>query len=255
MTNQSKTISLALGGGAVLGAAHIGVLRALGETDLKVNYVTGTSIGAVVGALYAFNHDWNAIKDIASNLNWIDISKITLSKFGLLSNEKLGQLIIKHIGDKNIEDAPIPLALVATDVVNGKKVVLKKGSVAKAVMASTSIPGIFTPVELDGKLLVDGGVSENVPVATAKKLSDDYVVGVDLNSKHTYPKPANVLDVILHSLHFLMQRADDFHTKEADLIIKPDLTGFNKADTSQVDALITKGYEASRDVLKQHEML
>lgn len=247
-----KDVGLALGGGAVLGAAHIGVIRAIGESDIRVNHIAGTSIGALVAALYAFNKDWKEMKEIASELNWIDISQLALSRFGLLSNDRLGDLIIEHIGDKNIEDADIPLALIATDVVNGKKVVLQKGSVAEAVMASTSIPGIFKPVEIDGQMLIDGGVAENVPVKTVRDMSDDYVIGVDLNSQHTYEKPENVLDVILNSFHFLMQKSDRLQTKGADLLIKPDLSGFNRSDMSQTDELVKQGYEESKMVLESH---
>ncbi len=245
-----KDVGLALGGGAVLGAAHIGAIRAIGESDIKVNHIAGTSIGALVATLYAFNKDWKEMKEIASELNWIDISQLALSRFGLLSNDKLGDLIIKHIGDKNIEDADIPLALVATDVVNGEKVVLKKGSVAEAVMASTSIPGIFKPVEIDSKMLIDGGVAENVPVKTVRAMSDDYVIGVDLNSQHTYEKPDNVLDVILNSFHFLMQKSDRLQTEDADLLIKPDLSEFNRSDMSQTDELVKQGYEESKKILE-----
>ncbi|GAB5524839.1 MAG: patatin-like phospholipase family protein [Roseivirga sp.] len=247
-----KDIGLALGGGAVLGAAHIGAIRAMGESDIKVNHIAGTSIGALVATLYAFNKDWQEMKNIASELNWIDISKLALSRYGLLSNDRLGDLIIEHIGDKHIEDAHIPLALVATDVSNGKKVVLKKGSVAEAVMASTSIPGIFKPVEIDGQMLVDGGVAENVPVETVRDMSDHYVVGVDLNSQHTHGKPDNVLDVILNSFHFLMQKSDRLQTKNADLLIKPDLSAFNMSDMSQTDELVKQGYEESKKILKEY---
>lgn len=184
-------------------------------------------------------------------MSWIDISAISLSRFGLLSNEKLGDLISKHVGDKQIEDADIPLAMVATDVSNGDRVVLDKGPVAKAVMASTSIPGIFKPVEIDGKLLSDGGIVENVPIRTVKELGADYTIGVDLNSKHTYNRPANILEVIVNSFHFLMKQSVELQTAAADLLIEPDLSDFSRSDTSQVSKLIEKGYEDSKDQLNK----
>lgn len=158
-----KKIGLALGGGAVLGAAHVGVLRALDEQNIKINYITGTSIGALVAALFAFGKTWKEIELIALELKWLDITSITLSKYALLTNEKLGELLIKHIGNRNIEDSEIPLAFITTDISNGEKIVLNKGPVTTAVMASTCIPGIFKPIEIDGKMLVDGGIAENVP--------------------------------------------------------------------------------------------
>ncbi|HDP97696.1 MAG TPA: patatin, partial [bacterium] len=162
---RKNKIGLALGGGAVLGAAHIGVLKAMEELDIPVHFVAGTSIGALVAALYAFGKDYKQIEKIAAELDWLDVSGLSLSQYGLLSNKKLGKIINKAIGDVDFEDARIPLAMIATDISHGKEVVLKQGNVATAVMASTCIPGIFIPVEIEGKLLVDGGVVENVPIS------------------------------------------------------------------------------------------
>ena len=246
-----KNIGIALGGGAVLGAAHVGALRAIDEFDIEINYITGTSIGAFVAAFFAFGKNWKDIKQIASELKWIDITGISLSRYALLSNEKLGELIIEHIGDKNIQDSDIPLAMVATDITGGDKVTLEKGSVADAVMASTCIPGIFKPVEINEQMLVDGGVVENVPVKTVKEMGAEYVIGVDLNAKHTYEKPDNIVDVIINSFHFLMQQSDKLQTADADLLIKPDLSAFNRSDMNQVDELMKKGYEDSKKALKK----
>ncbi len=247
---KSKNIGLALGGGAVLGAAHIGVLKVIDEIDLKIDYISGTSIGAFVAAFYAFGKNYKEIEDIASELSWIDISNISLSRYGLLSNKKLGKLIVKHIGDKNIEDANIPLAIVATDAANGEKVVLKKGPVSKAVMASTSIPGIFAPVKIDNRTLVDGGIVENVPIATVKNMGAKFIIGVDLNANNNSREPNNILDVILNSFHFIMMQSDKIQIKNADLLIQPDLSSFNRSDTDQVENLMKKGYEDSLKPLK-----
>lgn len=246
-----KKIGLALGGGAVLGAAHIGSLRAIDDCEIKISYITGTSIGAFVAAFFAFGKDWEQIRAIASELKWLDITGISLSRYGLLSNKKLGELITKHIGDKNIEEAHIPLAIITTDITTGEKVVLDKGSVAQAVMASTCIPGIFEPIEINGKMLMDGGIVENVPVPTVRKMGADYVIGVDLNAHHAFKKPNNILDVIINSFLFLMQQADKIQAQDADLLIKPNLSRFNWTDTNQVDELMKRGYEDSKKMLEK----
>jgi NTE family protein len=246
-----KKTGLALGGGAVLGAAHVGTLKAIDEFNIKINYIAGTSIGAFVAAFFAFGKNWKEIKEIASELKWIDITAISLTRYGLLSNDKLGELIVKHLGNKNIEDADIPLALVATDITSGKKVILDKGTLADAVMASTCIPGIFKPVEINGKMLVDGGIVENVPINTTIKMGAKYVIGVDLNSKHKYDKPDNILDVLMNSFHFLMKQTDKLQTEDSDLLIKPDLSTFNRLNMNQIDDLIEKGYKDSKKVLKK----
>lgn len=244
---RKKKTGLALGGGAVLGAAHVGVLRALTEKEVQVQYISGTSIGAFVAAFFAFGKTWEEIRDIASELKWIDITQIALSQFGLLSNEKMGTLIEEHLGKKKIEEAEIPLAMVTTDAATGEKVVLDKGPVAEAVMASTAIPGIFRPVEHHGRMLVDGGVVENVPVATTRDLGARYIISVDLNAKHEYGEPSNILNVLLNSFHFMMKASTQQQTAKTDLLIEPDLSGFNRSDMGQVEDLMEQGY---RDAMK-----
>ena len=175
---------LALGGGAVLGAAHVGVLKAIEEANIKIDCVAGTSIAAFIAALYAFGKTISEIEVIGRELKWIDIAEVTLSRYALLSNEKLGELVEEHIGDKNIEDAHIPLSIVACDAASGEKVILDKGPVTDAVMASACIPGIFKPIVIDNRMLIDGGVVENVPITTLKGLGAEFVIGVDLNAKY-----------------------------------------------------------------------
>jgi len=245
-----KKTGLALGGGAVLGAAHIGVLKAIEEMDIKISYITGTSIGAVVAAFYAFRKETEEIQKITKTIKWMDLTGISLSRYVLLSNEKLGDLITEHIGAKNLEQADIPLAMIATDAANGEKVVLKKGLLSTAVMASTSIPGIFKPVEIDDRLLVDGGIVENVPIYTVKEMGADYVIGVDLNAKHEYGKPDNILDVLLNSFHFTLMASAKLQTEKADLLIQPDLSAFNRSDIDQVDDLMEQGYKDAKKALE-----
>ena len=122
---SDKEVGLALGGGSVLGAAHIGVLRAITEEEISIKYVAGTSIGSFVGSLFAFGKNWEEIKDIALELDWLDISSMSLSQFSLFSNKRIEEIFEKHIGDVNIEEAKIPLNIVATDINRGKRVVMK----------------------------------------------------------------------------------------------------------------------------------
>lgn len=249
-----KKIGLALGGGAVLGAAHIGVISALEEMDVEVSFVTGTSIGAFVGALFAFGYTSKDIEEIALDLNWMDISEIAIFENGILSNAKLGKLLRKSLGEKKIEEAKIPLAIIATDISNGEKIVLKKGSVVQAVMASTCIPGVFSPIKLDEKLLVDGGIVENIPIDTVKNMGAEYVIGVDLNAIKTYNKPKSILDVMVNSFHFTLKSATKYQTKDADLLITPDLSKFNMISTDQTKDLIEQGYKDAKEKLESTDL-
>ncbi len=248
---NEKRIGLALGGGAVLGAAHIGVLRSLEELEIPIHAIAGTSIGAFVAAFYAFGKNWKEIKKIAIELDWLDISKMSLSKFGLLSNEKICERTKEILGDVDFESAEIPLSMISCDISTGEKVILNKGDVANAVMASTCIPAVFVPVETDDRMLVDGGIIENVPVSSLKKMNLDVIIGVDLNAQHTYKTPNNILDVVLNTIDITLINATKLQTKEADILITPDLSDFNLIDTDQVEDLIEKGYKDSKSVLKK----
>jgi len=248
---EKKKIGLALGGGAVLGAAHIGVLKALEEHQVKIDFIAGTSIGAFVAALYAFGKSWQDIEEISREMKWIDLSGISLSKYGLLNNKKMGHLFTEILGDVDVSEAKIPLAIIAANAANGKKVVFTEGNLSQAIMASTAIPGIFQPLEYKDQLLIDGGVVENVPNSTCRKLGANYVIGVDLNAKHQYFKPHNIIDVILNSFHIIMQQNAALQTQSADLLIKPDLSEFNRADMHQVEKLFEKGYKDSNKQLKE----
>ncbi|MEX2369536.1 MAG: patatin-like phospholipase family protein [Bacteroidales bacterium] len=129
--------------------------------------------------------------------------------------------------------------------------VLDKGSVADAVMASTAIPGIFNPVEIGKKMLVDGGVVENVPIKTTRDLGAKYIIGVDLNARDDIEKPSNILDVLLNSFQFMRQASSELQTEKADLMIKPDLSKFNRSDMDQVDDLMEKGYKDAKKALEK----
>ncbi|HDQ46136.1 MAG TPA: patatin [bacterium] len=246
-----KKIGLALGGGAVLGAAHIGVLKALEEYDIPIRYISGTSIGAFISIFYAFGKRWKEIEEIAKELNWLDVSGLSLSKLGLLSNKKLGERIKETIGDVTFDQADIPLAMIATDITSGEKIVFKEGDVITAVMASTCIPGIFIPVEMDDRLLVDGGLVENVPVSPLKEMGADFIIGVDLNAEYSRKKPENIVDILLRSFVFTLMSATESQKEKAHILIQPDLSAFNMVDIGQADALIETGYDAARTVLRK----
>ena len=239
---KEKKTGLALGGGAVLGAVHVGVLKALEEKKIRIDCISGTSIGAVVASLYAFRVHIDEIEKISKELKWLDITKVSLSKFGLLGNDKLGDLLVEHIGNKNIEEADIPLRIIATDISSGEKVVLEKGNLADAVRASACIPGIFKPVEIDGKMLVDGGIVEHVPVTPLKEMNADKIIAVQLLVHQAAKRPDHIIEILLNTFEFMVNNISKPHLKDVDILIKPDLSDFDKVNTNQIDALISKGY-------------
>lgn len=248
---NKKKIGLALGGGAVLGTAHIGVLKALEENNISIDLIAGTSIGALVAAFYAFNTGYKEMEKIAKELEWFDITSISLSKYGLLKNDKLGKIIVDKIGDVTFDESKIKLAMIATDISNGKKVVLNKGNVANSVMASTALPGIFTPVEIEDKLLVDGGIVENLPIKTLKDMGAEYIIGVDLSFQHYQKKPENIIEVLINSFDYTIINATKYQLDEADLLIRPDLKEYNMIDTDQIEDLFKEGYNAAQKAISK----
>lgn len=248
---KNKKIGLALGGGATLGAAHIGVLKALKENNIPIDYISGTSIGALVAAFFSFNKDYDLIQDIAINMSWKDVASISVSKYGLFTNNKIENFIKKHIGDVTFKEAKIPMAFVATNILNGKKVILNKGSIAKSVAASCCIPGIFKPVEIDKFSLVDGGLVENVPISPLKKMGANFIIGVDLNARASYKKPNNFMDILINSYQTSMVSKTKIQTRNADVLIAPKLSDFSALSTDKTKDLIEIGYQAGIENVKK----
>ncbi|NTW10394.1 MAG: patatin-like phospholipase family protein [Chlorobiaceae bacterium] len=245
-----KKIALGLGGGAVLGAAHVGVLKALDELSVEVCMVSGTSIGSFIAALFAFGKNWHEIRDIIFDLDWFDLSGPVLSQYGLLSNRKFGGIITDLLGHRKIEDAPIPLSMIATDIGTGRKVVFRDGDVSNAVMASSCIPGIFKPVESSGGMLVDGVLVENVPVSPLREDGAESIICVDLLACHRFHQPENIMGILLNAFYSAVTNTTAIQTKSADLCICPDLSGFNLVDTHKVPDIVEAGYHSAFAALR-----
>jgi NTE family protein len=250
--SKFENLGVALGGGAALGAAHVGVMKALFEKGIKPDFISGTSIGAFVAAHIAFGTSMKDLEEIAADLDWLDVTGLKLSKLGILSNERLGKNVIDQLGKVNIEDAEIPLSMISTDISTGKKVVLDKGPLYKAVMASTCLPGVFVPVEWENMLLVDGVLCENVPVSPLREMGAKDIIAVDLTTNREYKRPDDIVDVLVNTFdiglnNMIKQQIDD----DSIFMIQPKLSAFNKADTSQTEKLIEEGYQAALKTLKK----
>jgi NTE family protein len=247
-----KKIGLALGGGAALGAVHIGVLKAIEELNINIEYISGTSIGSLIAALYAFEKTPKQIEKVALKLNWLDISRLKISKYGVLNNSKIKSIIRDQIGNVSFKDSKIPVAMVATDLISRKKVILKEGSIEDAVLASTCIPGVFSPIIQNDMLLVDGGVVENVPVSTLETLGAKFKISVDLTSHRNTAIPKNIIDVIISSINLAMLSSTISDTKKADIQISPDLGKFSPIDSKKTKELIDVGYNTSLPQLQKY---
>ena len=244
----NSSIGIALGGGGARGIAHIGVLRALEENDIKVAYISGTSIGALVASYYAFGKSIDDISDIGEGLDFTSVIGLSLQKRGLFSTRSLEKMIIRDLGNVNIEDAKTPLAICATDISSGEQVILERGNLAKAVCASTAIPGIFVPVEIDNKMLVDGGITENVPVSLLDKMGAGFTVGVSLNGHQEYSPPKDMIAIMSNAIDIAIDLRTRDQLKMADFTLSLNLNGYSRMDNSeQFDDLYAEGYRCAQE--------
>jgi len=239
-------IGVALGGGGAKGVAHIGVLKALEEAGVEINYLAGTSVGAMIASMYAFNVNIDTIASIARDLTLAQITTFKINKRGFFTAGPLREILIQHLGEVNIEDAVIPLAIVATDINSGEEVIFTEGPLADAVCASASIPGVYIPMILNGRTLVDGGIVRNVPVQPLKAMGAGVIIASQLGGLGAYDEPKNVLDVMRNAFDIALSHRTNEEVKEADILIAMDLRDFSIADnTGRHDELFSMGYDAA----------
>ena len=248
-------LGLALSGGGTRGYAHIGVLQALEDNGIRPAFLSGTSIGAFAAALYAFGVPLEEMRELAQGMAPLQVSKLKLSRLALFSNEELGRLIQSKIGKARIEESPIPLALMAVDIGSGEKIVLRQGEVAPAVMASNAVPGIYRPITIDGRLLVDGGIAEDVPISPLRPMGADIVVAVNLSAQRLYSKPDTIIDVILNAFDVAIDLDTKVQVRSADVLIEPRLSGFPRMDVSRIDELVAEGYRATEAAVEKIRLL
>jgi NTE family protein len=242
-----KKLGLALGGGAARGLAHLGVLKVLEEESVAISFVAGTSAGSLIGALFCAGYGWKEIRDIAVNVKWADLVALTIPKLGLVKTIKLQELLDDLLEGKDFDALKIPFRAVAVDIQRGEQVVLSTGSVATAVRASCSIPAIFEPLPLDGRLLVDGGLLNDVPADVVRDMGADLVLAVDLNARKVIPgEPDNILEVLYRCINILINYNRQQSKEVADFYVAPDVTEFGYEDLGHLEELIERGEQAMR---------
>jgi len=262
MTKKGRPkIGLALGSGGARGLAHIGVIKALKENNIVIDFIAGSSIGAMIGGFYASGLDIKEIEEIALSTNWHRVFSLLFDprlKQGLIGGEKLKTFIEDCISGKRFEDCKIPFAAVATDLKTGEIVILDKGEMASAIRASISIPLVFKPVEIEGRVLADGGLSAPVPVEIVRNMGADIVIAVNLN-KHYYSekwKPG-WYNIVNDSLNILQHHLALLTTANADIVININ-TGKNNYRYQFVNGQdkILAGEKAVKEILpKLQEMI
>lgn len=229
--NGRIRVGLALSGGVARGPVHVGVLSVLEREGIPIDYVAGVSAGSIVGAAYCAGLPMADMREMAANWGWRQVARPTWPRNGLISFAKMEQLIIDLLGELDICDLAIPYATVVTDLDIGEQVVLRKGRLATAVRASCSVPGIVTPVEIDGHCYCDGGVADNLPVDAVRQMGADFVIGVDLFVPH-YSRRLGPLGAGSAAIQTLVRQSGGGF-KEADCLIQPDISGHSYLDFSR----------------------
>lgn len=252
--NHEKSVGLALSGGAARCLAQIGVLEVLEEEGIKVDAIAGTSAGSIIGALFSSGVvDLQEIKKMATTMKWRDMVKANIPRRGLISSEKIYRFLRNVISDMVFEQAKISLAVVATNLRNGEKVVLTKGSIAKAVQASCSLPVIFTPTEVNGDLLVDGGATSQLPVLTVKEiLKVPFVIAVDVNcNAMETARLDNMFQIAIHFVALIARRNTLMEKPFADVVIEVDAKGISLIDLHKGRLLIDQGRKAAEQKMDE----
>jgi len=250
---ERPKIGLAFGGGFARGLAHIGVLKVFEEEKLPVDFIAGTSVGSVIGACYCSGISAKELEEIAAIIRFKDIGRYTLSRFGFVSNDRMAGLLNKILKVKTFEELRLPLAIAATDFVTGEPVTFREGGLVDAVRASCAYPGMFLPVKVNGRLLVDGLLSHVVPAPPLKEMGADRVLAVSLSAHwcNSTTGPRHVFDVIGQCFSIAAEKMSSTWQKDADLVIEPDIACFGYDDFARAADLVRVGEKATRDVLPQ----
>lgn len=243
-------IGLALGGGAARGGAHVGVLQALEEEGIPIDCIAGTSAGALVGALYAGGLKPKELQELSANMRWLQVAEPTWPGAGFMTNRRMRSFLERHIGPVTFDDLRLPFAAVAADANTGEEKVLRSGRVADAVRASTAIPGVFKPVEFDGRLLVDGVVVSNVPAGAARSLGADVVIAVDVTGYgFEAGAPRSISEAISRAFDVMTRQTVTAALEWADVVVRPQVSGLNGYNTRTAAEFARRGYLAAREAM------
>jgi NTE family protein len=251
-TKRVPAIGLALGGGFARGIAHVGVLKVLEEEGIPVRMIAGTSVGALIGAAYCSGVTIAELEEVAYKVRFTTFARWTLSRYGFATNDRMVSFLTRTLKVQTFEELRIPLGVTATDFNTGEGMVFTSGSIIDPVRASCAYPGMFLPVEIRGRWLVDGMLSNPVPTRPLRAMGAERVLAVQLKgqwSKTTAPR--HLFDVIGQSFAIAQDMMSSVWRSAADLVIEPDVAGFDYDDFKRAGELIRVGELAMRRVLPE----
>jgi NTE family protein len=245
-----RTLGVALGGGFARGMVHIGVLKALEEAGIPIAAIAGTSAGSMIGAGFCSGLPAARMAEIGSHIRFKDFARWTFERGGFCTNDRLAALLTRICPCKDFSELQTPLLVVATELLTGQPAIFRQGPICAAVRASCAYPGMFTPVEINGVLHVDGMLSYEVPTTPLKQIGIDCVLGVHLHSRWTQTAgPRHFFEVIGQCFAIAQTRMSTHWSKDADFLLEPNVDGFAYDDFARAAELINIGEEAMRAAL------
>lgn len=244
-------IALALGGGAARGFAHIGVIKALEAQGIVPDIIVGTSAGAVVGSLYAAGYNGFELQQLSMQMEENQVSDWSLPNRGVIKGEALQDFINQAVKFRTLEKMRKTLAVVSTNLNSGEMIVFRTGNTGMAVRASSAVPGIFQPVNINGQEYVDGGLVAPVPVRVAKSLGADFVIAVDISDQPQHNKTDTSANILLQTFNIMGKSISRNELHTADIVIRPITPGISATDFKDKHLAVLEGEKAVAEILTE----
>ncbi|MBP2240012.1 NTE family protein [Cytobacillus eiseniae] len=249
-------IGLALGSGGARGFAHLGAIKVLKDEGIPIDLIAGSSMGAMVGSFYGAGLDIDRLYKLSTAFKRKYYLDFTVPRMGFIAGARVKELIRIFTHGKTLEQLDIPVRVVATDLMTGEKVVFDQGPIADAVRASISIPGIFVPEKVNGRLLVDGAVVDRVPVSVVKDMGADIIIAIDVSHVKTSVEITSIYDVIMQSLDIMQMELVGHRVVAADIIIRPSVEMYSSRAFTNIDEIIQIGEdETKKHILSIKKMI
>ena len=245
MPPKPPRIGLALGGGAARGFAHIGVIQVLEEAGIRPDLVVGTSAGSLVAALYAAGRSGAELARVALQMDESAITDWSFPGRGMIRGDALARYVREQTGGRTIEQLPLPLGIVATDLDSGSALLFQRGDVGMAVRASSAVPAIFQPVRIGDREYVDGGLVAPVPVRFARQMGAELVIAVDISAPPDGNATSDPFKMLLQTFAIMAKSITQFELRDADVVLRPRLMGVSSADFTARKRAIESGREAA----------
>jgi NTE family protein len=232
------------------GCSHVGVIRELEKAGIPIDLIAGTSVGALIGGAYAAGLTPDQIEELAQKITWNDLGRVTISRLGFYDSKRTEDFIHKNFPVTEFEKTRLPFGAVATDIQTGKMVVFTEGSLPLAIRASCAMPIFYTPVMVNGRMMVDGGLVGHIPASVARMMGADIVIAVDVNSQHLpIPQPTHLFTVMTQALAIMGRSAVGYLYADADIVIRPQIEHVRPDDMSKAGEMIKAGEEAALRVI------